>query len=303
MKNSIVKDDNIRLDVYLQSIEHEYTRSKIKSAIELGSVSVNGRTETKAGYKLRLGDQLEYEIISDKPLQATPQNIGLDIVYEDDDIIVINKPQGMVVHPAVGNKEGTLVNALLYHTGSLSSINGEIRAGIVHRIDKDTSGLLVVAKNDYAHNALAKQIADKTCHRCYLALLQGRLKQDSGEVITSIGRDPRNRLRMAVVSSGTGKVADTLYKAIKYYQGYTLCEFQLKTGRTHQIRVHSSYLGHPIVGDKLYNPNPCKFKLQGQLLHAYKLILTHPKTGQIMTFEAPLPDYFNKVLSELKESE
>lgn len=302
MTNSIC-DKVCRLDVYLQSIEADYTRSKIKSAIESGAVKVNGKVETKAGYKLKAGDKIDYEIVADSPIQAKPQDIAINVVYEDDDIIVINKPQGMVVHPAVGNKEGTLVNALLYHTASLSSVNGDIRAGIVHRIDKDTSGLLVVAKNDKAHANLAKQIADKTCHRHYIALLQGRLKQDSGEVITNIGRDPRNRLRMAVVPNGSGKTADTIYRVIKYYQGYTLCEFQLKTGRTHQIRVHSLYLGHPIVGDKLYNSNPCKFKLQGQLLHAYKLILTHPTSGEVMTFEAPLPDYFAKVISELKDAQ
>ena len=203
----------------------------------------------------------------------------------------------MVVHPAVKNLDGTLVNALMYKLDNLSSINGVIRPGIVHRIDKDTSGLLVVAKNDFAHVNLSEQISKKECKRIYWALVDGIVKSD-GEIITNIGRDPKNRLKMAVVDGG--KLAHTIYRVLKTYDKYSLVEFELKTGRTHQIRVHSAYIHHPIVGDKLYNTNPCKFKLNGQLLHAKKLKLTQPVTKESLEFEIDLPDYFNNVLKILE---
>ncbi|MDE6105419.1 MAG: RluA family pseudouridine synthase, partial [Clostridia bacterium] len=230
-----------------------------------------------------------------------PENIPIEIIYEDGDFAVVNKPQGMTVHMGNGNTEGTLVNALLYKLDALSGINGVIRPGIVHRIDKDTSGLLVVAKNDKAHLSLANQIAEKTCRRTYLALLEGNLKTDSGTVTTYIGRSPTDRVKMAVVPPDKGKLAITDYTVIKRYEGYTLCRFDLHTGRTHQIRVHAKHLGHPVVGDTVYGIKKQKFKLEGQLLHAFRLALVHPTTGREMTFEAPLPDYFTDVLSKLKE--
>ena len=257
---------------------------------------VNGKV-VKAGYILKLNDQVEQKEIVEKVLSSKPQDIPIDIVYEDSDIAVINKPQGMVVHPAISNYDGTLVNALMYKLDSLSSINGVIRPGIVHRLDKDTSGLLVVAKNDMAHVSLSKQIAEKTCRRIYYALVEGVVKED-GQIITNIGRDPKNRLKMAVVNEG--KLAHTIYRVKEILGNYTLVEFELKTGRTHQIRVHSAYMYHAIVGDKIYNNNKCKFNINGQLLHAKKLILNHPRTKKEMVFECDLPNYFQRVLEILR---
>ena len=292
-------NDKIRLDVYLLSQFPDVSRSHIKKAIDEGQVLINNN-KVKAGYALRSGDNIIANIEETKPLHAEAEDLPIDIVYEDDDIVVVNKAQGMVVHPAVGNRTGTLVNALLYNINSLSDVNGDVRPGIVHRIDKDTSGLLVIAKNDIAHAKLSEQIASKECKRYYYALVQGYVKESSGEIITNIGRDPRNRLKMAVCSSDKGKYAHTLYEVVQYYQGYTLLRFELKTGRTHQIRVHSAYIKHAIVGDPLYNSNPCMFKLNGQLLHAYRLVLTHPTTNEPMDFNAPLPEYFQNVLNMLK---
>lgn len=286
------ENKGVRLDMFLLSMNSEHTRSHIKNWIINGDALVNGK-EVKAGYILKENDIVTLKEIEEKVLSAVPQDIPIDIVYEDDDLAIINKPQGMVVHPAISNYDGTLVNALMFKLKSLSSINGVIRPGIVHRLDKDTSGLLVVAKNDYAHVNLSNQIANKTCKRIYYALVEGVVKSD-GEIITNIGRDPKNRLKMAVVE--TGKVADTKYRVLKDLGKYTLLEFELKTGRTHQIRVHSAYMHHAIVGDKLYNSNKCKFNLNGQLLHAKKLILKHPRDSRLMTFECDLPDYFQKVL-------
>ncbi len=303
MNKFVIDDSNSkkRLDVFVMENFPEFTRSQIKNFIDNGKVTINDKI-VKAGYSLRINDVIMLDKLdNNKEIHAKAEDIPIDIVYQDDDIVVINKAQGMVVHPAVGNKEGTLVNALLHSINNLSSVNGDIRPGIVHRIDKDTSGLLVVAKNDKAHHILSEQITNKTCKRYYKALVQGSVKEGSGEIITNIGRDIKNRLKMAVVGADKGKIAHTIYKVDKYYQGYTLVDFELKTGRTHQIRVHSAYIKHAIIGDTLYNPNPCKFKLNGQLLHAYKLVLTHPTTNEEMIFEAPLPDYFNKVLSQIKE--
>lgn len=293
----IAKNDDVglRLDIFLIGENPDKTRSHIKHWIDNGDVLVNGK-KVKAGYSIKENDQIELGEIKEKVISAEPQDIPIDIVYEDDDIAIINKPQGMVVHPAVGNYDQTLVNALMFNLSSLSSINGVIRPGIVHRLDKETSGLLVIAKNDNAHIVLSKQIAQKECKRIYYALVDGVLKSD-GEIATFMGRDPRNRLKMAVLDKG--KWAETKYKVLEVLGNYTLVEFELKTGRTHQIRVHSAYIHHPIVGDKLYNSNKCKFNLNGQLLHAKKLILTHPKTGEMMTFESDLPEYFKKVLRSL----
>ena len=287
-----------RLDIFLLEKNPDKTRSHIKKWIEEGIALVNGK-EVKAGYSLKVGDIVSLGEVVEQVVSAKPQDIPIEIVYEDDDMAIVNKPQGMVVHPAIKNYDGTLVNALMCKLENLSSINGVIRPGIVHRLDKDTSGLLVIAKNDAAHVNLSGQIARKDCRRIYWAIVDGIVKED-GEIITNMGRDPRNRLKMAVTDEG--KVAHTMYRVLETFDKYSLVEFELKTGRTHQIRVHTTHLHHPIVGDKLYNTNPCKFKLAGQLLHAKKLILTHPKSGEVMEFEADIPEYFESVLNSLRKS-
>lgn len=295
----VAEENYKRLDVFLSERMEEFTRSRIKKLIDEGHVELNGKS-AKAGTELRPGDEVAAEIPEAREYSVKPENISLDILYQDADFAVVNKPQGMTVHIGNGNTEGTLVNALLYALDSLSGIGGVLRPGIVHRIDKDTSGLLVVAKNDKAHVSLAKQIAEKTCHRIYLALLEGSVKADSGRIVTDIGRSPSDRLKMAVLPDGRGKTAITDYEVIaRYGSDYTLCRFTLQTGRTHQIRVHAKYIGHPVVGDPLYGFHRQKFDLKGQLLHAYKLILTHPTTGERMEFTAPLPDYFQGLLDKL----
>ena len=293
-----VDEDCNRADVFLCEKLDGRTRSSVKKLFDAGFVTIGGKT-LKASQKINAGESVEVVLPDAVEYSAKPEDIPLDIVYEDNDIAVVNKAQGMTVHLGNGNVDGTLVNALLYRLDSLSGINGVIRPGIVHRIDKDTSGLLVVAKNDKAHLSLSEQIANKTCKRTYLALLEGNLKTDSGTVTTYIGRSPQDRVKMAVVPPDKGKIAITDYCVVKRFEGYTLCRFDLKTGRTHQIRVHAKYLGHPIVGDKVYGISKQKFKLSGQLLHAWKLSLVHPETGEEMTFEAPLPDYFTEILSKL----
>lgn len=295
----VAEENYKRLDVFLSERMEEFTRSRIKKLIDEGHVELNGKS-AKAGAEIRPGDEVAAEIPEVKEYSVKPENIPLDILYQDADFAVVNKPQGMTVHIGNGNTEGTLVNALLYALDSLSGIGGVLRPGIVHRIDKDTSGLLVVAKNDRAHVSLAKQIAEKTCHRIYLALLEGCVKADSGRIVTDIGRSPSDRLKMAVLPDGRGKTAITDYEVTaRYGSDYTLCRFTLQTGRTHQIRVHAKYIGHPVVGDPLYGFHRQKFDLKGQLLHAYKLILTHPTTGKRMEFTAPLPDYFQSLLDKL----
>lgn len=296
MKKEITVDNvGVRADVYL-SEKLNYTRSKVKKLIDDGCVFVNG-AKIKSSDKLPEGALVTVDEPDPKPLGLTPVNLPIDIVYQDKDIAVINKPQGLTVHDGNGVKGYTLVNLLLANLDSLSGVNGVIRPGIVHRIDKDTSGLLVVAKNDAAHVSLAAQIQNKTCKRTYIALLEGVLKQDDGRIETHIERSQKNRTMMTV--SDKGRLAITEFKVLKRYDNYTLCEFNLKTGRTHQIRVHSKFIGHPIVGDPVYGYKNQKFSLNGQLLHAAKLELTHPVTGERMTFTAPLPDYFLNVLSKL----
>lgn len=296
MKKEITVDNvGVRADVYL-SEKLNYTRSKVKKLIDDGCVFVNG-AKIKSSDKLPEGALVTVDEPDPKPLGLTPVNLPIDIVYQDKDIAVINKPQGLTVHDGNGVKGYTLVNLLLANLDSLSGINGVIRPGIVHRIDKDTSGLLVVAKNDAAHVSLAAQIQNKTCKRTYIALLEGVLKQDGGRIETHIERSQKNRTMMTV--SDNGRLAITEFKVLKRYDNYTLCEFNLKTGRTHQIRVHSKFIGHPIVGDPVYGYKNQKFNLNGQLLHAVKLELTHPATGERMTFTAPLPDYFLNVLTKL----
>jgi len=294
------EDVGKRLDVFLQEKNIEKTRSFFKNLIEDEKILVNNK-KVKAGYALKLNDEITLDELPVPMTNAEAEDIKLDIVYEDDDFAVINKPQGMVVHPAVKNTTGTLVNALLFNIKNLSGINGVLRPGIVHRLDKDTSGLIVIAKNDFAHTSLANQIATKTCRRIYRCIVNGNVKSDSGEIITNIGRDPKNRLKMAVVPSNQGKVAISRYKVLEYFKGYSYMEWELKTGRTHQIRVHCVHLKNPIVGDKLYNNIKQKFNLNGQLLHAYKLILRHPRTDEEMEFTAELPEYFTKVLNSLEK--
>lgn len=296
----IAEESCSRADIFLSGCLEEYTRSAIKKLIDNGCVTVNGKA-AKASCEIKAGDEVFVQLPDAVEYTVKPENIPIDVVYEDDDIAVINKPQGMTVHMGNGNYEGTLVNALLFRLKSLSGINGVIRPGIVHRIDKDTSGLLVVAKNDGAHISLSKQIAEKTCKRNYLALVEGNMKSDSGNITTYIGRDPSDRIKMAVVPPAKGKIAITDYRVIQRYNGYTLCRFQLQTGRTHQIRVHARYIGHPIVGDPVYGNKKQRFKLNGQLLHACRLELDHPKTGEHMVFDAPLPDYFDEVLRKLEK--
>lgn len=285
-----------RLDVFLAE-KTQKTRSAIKKLCDDGKVKIDGKVPKKAGESLKVNSVVEIEIPDAVKLSTSAEDIPIDIVYQDSDIAVINKPQGLTVHTGNGVHGSTLVNALLYHLDSLSGINGVLRPGIVHRIDKDTSGLLVVAKNDRAHLSLSEQIKDKTCGRIYVALLEGVLKSDKGVVDTFIGRSAKNRTMMAVTSDG--RRAITHYEVIKRYGAYTLCRFKLETGRTHQIRVHSKHLGHPIVGDPVYNTKVDKFGLKGQLLHAERLELTHPSTGERMGFNAPLPDYFVNVLNIL----
>lgn len=287
----------IRLDKAVLDMHPEISRSHIKTLIQNGDILVNN-TKQKAGYIIRNNDEITVQIPKVKPLEVKAENISLDIVYEDNDLAIINKPQGMVVHPANGNENGTLVNALLYNIKDLSGINGVIRPGIVHRLDKDTSGLLIIAKNDLAHKNLAKQIETKQCKRIYHAIVHNAPKEDVGEIITNYGRHPTDRKKMAVLES-SNRVAHTKYTVLERLGQFTYMEFELKTGRTHQIRVHCAYMGIPIVGDKTYGVKE-KFKFEGQLLHAKKIEFTHPSTGEYMSFEVELPDYFEKFLNLLR---
>lgn len=286
-----VDEKGIRLDIFL-SDKLGLTRSFIKNLIDEGKVLVNNK-KVKAGYKVEMQDEIEVDRIEKEPVDILPENLPLDIVYEDKDLAIINKHQGMVVHPAGKLRSGTLVNALLYHIKDLSDINGKIRPGIVHRIDKDTSGLIVVAKNDFAHLELQRQIQDKTCKRNYLALTYGRFREESGRVENYLARGESRHEKIFVVPKAKGRYALTFYHVLAYNHGLSLVEFELKTGRTHQIRVHSSFLGHPIVGDKLYGKGEEKYKFDGQLLHAYKISFIHPRTKKQMEFTCHLPKYFS----------
>lgn len=291
-----------RADVALSEKLTEYTRSAVKKLFECGYVTINGKP-AKPSQSVSAGDTFEITLPDPVECVAKPEDIPIDIIYQDSDVAVINKPQGLTVHAGNGNIDGTLVNALLYKLDNLSGIGGVIRPGIVHRIDKNTSGLLVVAKNDKAHLSLAEQIAEKSCRRIYIALLEGNLKNDSGTVTTYIGRSPSDRTKMAVVSPEKGKLAVTDYTVLARAQlganNYTLCRFDLHTGRTHQIRVHAKHLNHPVVGDDVYGRKKREFGLNGQLLHAYRLEFTHPTSGERLAFTAPLPDYFTAVLKKL----
>ncbi len=286
-----------RLDAFVVEKYPDFSRSHVKNLIEKGLVKVDGKVPSKAGLLLKNGQKIEIEVVEPQKISTEAEDVDFEIVYEDQDLVVVNKPQGLVVHPCTSTKSGTLVNGLLGKINDLSGINGELRPGIVHRLDKDTSGLMVVAKNDLAHVNLAEQIKNKSCHRNYLALLEGHLRDSEGEVKTYIKRDPKDRKKMSV--QGDGRLAVTNYRVVKYFDRECLVEFMLQTGRTHQIRVHAKYLGHPIVGDRLYGKE--KKGLAGQLLHAYKLSFTHPRTGEFMEFEAKLPDYFDEYLNKLEK--
>lgn len=291
-----LEDAGKRIDVFLNE-ELDLSRSYIKNLIQDKYILINNSEIKKAGLIIKENDVINVTIPDAEVLNLEPEDLPLDIVYEDDDFAVINKAQGMVVHPAPGSYSHTLVNAILFHIKNLSSINGVIRPGIVHRLDKDTSGLIVIAKNNEAHINLQQQIASKTAKRYYVALVDGVVNKDEGMISTLIDRSKNDR-KVMTVSYEHGRLATTLYKVRERFTKYTLMEYELKTGRTHQIRVHSKYMGHPIVGDLVYGGST-KLYDKGQLLHAYKLVLTHPKTGEVMTFTAPLPDYFKNVLKEL----
>ncbi len=292
-----------RLDAFLAELYPEQTRSHLQNLIKNGEITVDGR-KVKAGYKLRDGETVNWEQRDIAPMKARPQDIDLDILYEDSDIIVVNKPQGMVVHPAAGHSEGTLVNALLHHCGDLSGINGVIRPGIVHRIDKDTSGVLVAAKNDAAHVGLTAQWKGHNITRVYQALVHGIIPEDSGSIDAPIGRHPRDRKKMAVETTH-GKNAVTHYRVLERFAtaDVTFIQLRLETGRTHQIRVHMAQLGHPVLGDPVYGRRKDPYQLAGQALHAKVLGFLHPVTGEYLEFSSPLPDYFQGLLARFRQED
>ena len=292
------KENNERLDKAVSMLNRELSRSFVEKLLKDGKILVNGKLE-KPSYKVKENDEIIVEDIVDVKADIKEEDIPLDIVFEDDDILIINKPQGMVVHPANGHYSGTLVNALMFQEDSLSSINGVIRPGIVHRIDKDTSGLICVAKNDNAHHFLAEQLKDHTMAREYIALVRGIIKENNGTIDMPIGRDKKDRQKMAVVKDG--KPATTHFQVIDRFKDHTLVKCQLVSGRTHQIRVHMSAIGHPVEGDPLYaGRNYDRLYKNGQLLTAYKLKLIHPQTKKEMVFEIEIPDYFKEVLNKLE---
>ena len=291
----------IRIDKALSLVFEDFTRSHIQSVLSDGAVKVNGKTVGKS-CKLSSGDEVVFTVPEPTILSAEPENIPLDIVYEDSDLLVVNKPRGLVVHPAPGNENGTLVNALMYHCkGSLSGINGVIRPGIVHRIDKDTSGLLIVAKNDFSHEKLAMQIKDHSFKRQYRAVVHGNIKDDFGTIDAPIGRSTKDRKKMCVTDKSS-RHAVTHYEVLDRFDGFTYIKVTLETGRTHQIRVHMSYIGHPVAGDPVYGPKNGVTKLNGQCLHAGLIGFIHPRDGRYMEFESDLPDYFTAFLKSLKKT-
>jgi len=289
------EDVGKRLDSFITE-KTDMTRSRIQNLIDEGNVYIDNK-KAKASFKLKNIHNLSITVPEAKTLDIVAENIELDILYEDNDVLVVNKPKGMVVHPAAGNYTGTLVNAIMAHCGeNLSDINGVIRPGIVHRIDKDTSGVLVVAKNDKAHVSLAKQLKDHSMNRVYVAVVKGNLKNDTGTINASIGRNPKDRKKMAVVANGRNAV--THYKVIKRLDDCTIVELKLETGRTHQIRVHMSYIGHPLIGDDVYGNGKNKYGFVGQALHAKILGFIHPSTSEYMEFSSPLPLEFQKLLAK-----
>jgi 23S rRNA pseudouridine1911/1915/1917 synthase len=295
----IVKEEKGRIDKVLNERLTDYSRSQIQQWIKEQYVSIDGKV-IKANYKVSAGDHVLIEIPVPETLDLVPENMNLEIVYEDEDVVVVNKPQGMVVHPSAGHPNGTLVNGLLYQIKNLSTINDVVRPGIVHRIDKDTSGLLMVAKNDRAHESLAQQLKDKTSLRKYVALVHGEIPHEKGRIEAPIGRSKVNRKMQAVIEGG--KSAVTHFEVLKRFEGYTLIELQLETGRTHQIRVHMNYIGYPVAGDPLYGPKKT-LKGNGQFLHAKLLGFEHPTTGENIVFEAPLTEIFKKTLKQLQEKD
>lgn len=290
---------NQRLDAFLASSLDGLTRSQATRLIESGEVAVNGRAVSKS-YKLAGGEDIAVTLPEPEPVEAVPQDIPLDVVYEDADVIVVNKPSGMVVHPAPGHPDGTLVNALLYHcAGTLSGVGGALRPGIVHRIDRDTSGLIIAAKNDAAHQYLSAQLADHTLARTYECIVVGALREDRGTVDAPIARHPTDRKRMAVVAGG--REAVTHWEVIARYPGYTHVRCRLETGRTHQIRVHMAYIGHPILGDTVYGAKKEVPGLTGQCLHAVGLRFLHPRTHEIVELSCPLPEEFTRMLQKIRK--
>lgn len=289
-----------RIDRFLSGEDTGLSRSALQGLVAEGHVLCNGKSIAKS-LKLKAGDTILLEIPDAKPIEAVPQDIPLDIVYEDDHLLVVNKPKGMVVHPAPGNPDGTLVNALLWHCkGSLSGIGGEIRPGIVHRIDKDTSGLLIAAKNDFAHRALAAQLKDHTLARTYACIVCGNIREDSGTIDAPIGRDPADRKRMCVTKKD-GREAVTHWRVLERFAGYTLLECRLETGRTHQIRVHLAWRSHPILGDTVYGHKKPELGVDTQCLHARELTFVHPRTGEHVTVGCELPEYFQELLRKLRQ--
>ncbi|KEH97176.1 RluA family pseudouridine synthase [Clostridium botulinum] len=291
---------NCRLDLFISNSLEGKSRSYIQKLIQEGHVKVNGK-DKKSNYKLKLHDSVVVNNIEKEDKKINPENIEMDILYEDNDIIVINKSQGMVVHPATSNYSGTLVNALLYHCDTLSTLNDDTRPGIVHRIDKDTSGVLVIAKNNKAHEILAEQLKEHSMKREYIAVVEGIVKEENGLVDEPLGRNPKDRIKMAVVEGG--KNAVTHYEVLKRFKKNTLVKCILETGRTHQIRVHMSYIGHPLVGDPMYGFKKQRFKLNGQMLHAKKLGFIHPTTEKYIEFESDLPQYYKEILLKLDKEE
>ena len=287
-----------RLDVFLARMDETLSRSCVQRLIADGHVMVDGKTP-KASQRLSEGATVAVELPEPEATDIVPEKIPLDILYEDEDVIVVNKARGMVVHPAAGVSRGTLVNALLAHCKDLSGINGALRPGIVHRLDKDTSGVMIAAKNDAAHRSLAEQIQEKTAKRVYWAILTGNIAEVEGVIHGAIGRNPKDRQKMAVVRE-SGKDATTNFRVLERFGAYTLVECRLLTGRTHQIRVHMAYIGHPVVGDPKYGAKKCPFSIEGQALHSKTLMFTHPRTGERMEFEAPLPQDMQMILDELR---
>lgn len=294
----ISEENGIRLDKYL-STHTDYSRSRIQQMADEKKITVNEK-EVRSSFKLKAGDVIEFDEPEDEDMDILPEDIPLDILYEDEDIIVINKPKGMIVHPAPGVYSGTLVNALLFHCSDLSGINGIRRPGIVHRIDKDTTGCLIACKNDLAHRGISAQLEDKTCHREYTAIVAGHIAHDTGMIDAPVGRDPRDRQRMTVTETNS-REAVTHFRVIERFRDAVMVECALETGRTHQIRVHMKYIGHPVLGDEKYGRKCRYMDTQGQVLHAHRISFIHPRTHEEMSFEAPLPAYFVRLIEILRK--